>query len=77
MYLPWEKPEPPIRPARVVAEIGCNHMGRLDIAKEMIRAARVSGASVVKSQKRNPRVCLTPEEYDAPHPNPVNSFGAT
>lgn len=77
MYLPWEKPESPIRPARVVAEIGCNHMGRLDIAKEMIRAARVSGASVVKSQKRNPRVCLTEEEYNAPHPNPVNAFGPT
>ncbi|MBN2492261.1 MAG: N-acetylneuraminate synthase family protein [Planctomycetes bacterium] len=77
MYLPWEKPKPPIRPAHVVAEIGCNHLGRVDIAKELIRAARVCGASVVKSQKRNPRVCLTPEEYAAPHPNPAHAFGAT
>lgn len=77
MYLPWEKPKPPISPAKVVAEIGCNHLGRLDIAREMIRAAKVCGATVVKSQKRNPKICLTEEEYNAPHPHPANAFGTT
>ncbi len=60
-----------------MAEIGCNHMGSVDIAKEMIRAIRVSGAAVAKFQKRSPKVCLTESEYNAPHPNPVNAFGDT
>lgn len=77
MYLPWEKPVPPVPPPTVVAEIGCNHMGRVDIAREMIRVARACGAGVVKFQKRCPRVCLTPAEYAAPHPHPEHAFGRT
>lgn len=65
-------------PPRVVAEIGCNHMGDLEIAKEMISvAATFCKADYVKFQKRNNRELLTPEQYDAPHPVPGNSFGAT
>src|SRR5690606_36557209 len=62
----------------VVAEIGCNHRGDLATAKEMVRvAARICGVDVVKFQKRNPRECLTPEQYAAPHPVPANSYGPT
>jgi len=62
----------------VVAEIGCNHRGRLDTAKEMIRiAATVCKVDSVKFQKRSPRELLTPDQYDAPHPVPENAYGET
>lgn len=62
----------------VIAEIGCNHKGELDIAHEMIKvAAQFCKADVVKFQKRNNRELLSPEEFDAPHPNPSNSYGPT
>ena len=64
--------------ARLIAEIGCNHKGEMDIAKEMIAvAAKVCKADVVKFQKRNNRELLPPEQYDAPHPVPENSYGRT
>ena len=63
MYLPWEKPAPSIPPARVIAEIGGNHMGSLDIAKEMVRHAKLCGAYAVKFQKRCVRELLSEEEF--------------
>lgn len=61
-----------------IAEIGCNHMGQMDIAHEMIKvAAQFSQVNVVKFQKRTNRELLSPEEYRAPHPNPANSYGPT
>ena len=36
----------------VVAEIGCNHMGQLDIAYELIDLAKDSGADFAKFQKK-------------------------
>lgn len=63
---------------KIIAEIGCNHKGDMSIAKEMIMtAATYCKVDVVKFQKRCNRELLTPEEYSAPHPNPVNSYGAT
>lgn len=61
----------------VVAEIGCNHLGNLNIAKDMIRVASLCGAEAVKFQKRNPQELLSEEQYNEPHPNPVNSYGRT
>lgn len=61
----------------VAAEIGCNHRGDIETAKQMIRTAADAGADVVKFQKRCVRECLTPEQYNAPHPVPENSYGAT
>lgn len=64
--------------AKVVAEIGCNHKGEMNIAKEMIEiAAKTCKADYVKFQKRNNKELLPPEQYNAPHPNPVNSYGDT
>ncbi len=61
-----------------IAEIGCNHMGQMDIAREMIKvAAQFSKVNVIKFQKRTNRELLSPEEYRAPHPNPANSYGPT
>jgi len=63
---------------KVIAEIGCNHKGDIEIAKEMIETAAIfCKADVVKFQKRCNRELLTPEEYDAPHPHPENSYGPT
>ena len=35
------------------------------------------GVDVVKFQKRNPKECLTSDQYASPHPNPSHSFGST
>ena len=42
----------------IIAEIGINHNGDLDIAKKLIDVAAVSGCDAVKFQKRNPDVCV-------------------
>jgi len=62
---------------KVVAEIGCNHMGQFEIAKELIDLAKQSGAKYVKFQKRNNKELLTEAQYNTPHPVPENSFGST
>ncbi len=62
----------------VIAEAGCNHKGDMEIAKEMIKVAAVfCQADAIKFQKRCNRELLTEEQYNAPHPNPVNSYGNT
>ncbi len=62
---------------KVIAEIGCNYMGDFEIAKELIKLAKDSGADYAKFQKRNSKELLTEEQYNAPHPVPYNSYGAT
>ncbi|MGM7634563.1 N-acetylneuraminate synthase family protein [Bacillus sp. Hm123] len=63
---------------KVIAEIGCNHKGSMEIAKQMINIAAVyCKADVVKFQKRNNKELLSEEQYNAPHPNPKNSYGDT
>lgn len=60
----------------VIAEIGCNHKGNIDIAKEMIKTASIyCGVDAIKFQKRCNSELLTPEQYNAPHPNPMNAYG--
>jgi len=61
----------------VIAEIGCNHKGEMEIAKELITLAKQCKADVAKFQKRNNKELLTEEQYNAPHPNPYNSYGDT
>ena len=63
---------------KIIAEIGCNHKGDMNIAKELIMtAATYCKADVVKFQKRCNKELLSSEEYNAPHPNPANSYGDT
>jgi len=62
--------------AYVVAEIGANHQGDLETAKQMIRAAAVAGANAVKFQKRDNQALFTKEAYDAPYAS-ENAFGAS
>lgn len=62
----------------VIAEAGCNHMGQMEIAHELINTAAIfCKADAIKFQKRCPKELLTVEQYNAPHPNPANSYGAT
>jgi len=84
--MPENGMEPPEKKARVVeayplpkviAEIGCNHKGEIEVAKELLSLAKEAGADVGKFQKRTPKELLTKEQYDTPHPNPDNSYGAT
>ena len=60
----------------VIAEIGINHQGNFDLMKEMMIAAKGCGVDYVKSQKREPKVCLTEEQYNRPYDSP-HSFGKT
>ena len=62
---------------RVIAEIGCNHMGQFETAKELIRLSKECGSEYAKFQKRNSRELLTADQYDAPHPVPYNAYGVT
>jgi N-acetylneuraminate synthase len=62
---------------KVIAEIGCNHKGEMEIAKQLLKVAADSGVEVAKFQKRNNRELLTQEQYNKPHPNPINSYGDT
>lgn len=66
----YEKP-------KIIAEIGCNHKGDINIAKDLINMAVNCNVDVVKFQKRNNKELLTNEQYNAPHPNPINSYGDT
>ena len=67
-----------MEPPTLIAEIGCNHMGDLEIAKRFIDVAgSFCEIRNVKFQKRSNRDLLPPDQYDAPHPVAANSFGAT
>lgn len=43
----------------IIAEIGLNHQGDINIAKALVDVAARAGADVVKFQKRTPRLCLS------------------
>lgn len=61
-------------PCFVVAEIGINHNGDLDIARKLISAALLAGCDAVKFQKRTIEVVYAPEELAKPRESP---FGTT
>jgi sialic acid synthase len=62
---------------KIIAEIGCNHMGEIGIAKELIVLAKECGADVAKFQTRDNKLLLTEEQYKTPHLNQDNSYGNT
>lgn len=61
-------------PCFVVAEIGINHNGDLNLARKLISAAVLAGCDAVKFQKRTVEVVYTPEELARPRESP---FGET
>lgn len=50
----------------IIAEIGINHQGDINIAKRLIDIAAASGCDAVKFQKRNPDVCVPEEQKSKP-----------
>lgn len=50
-------------PVFVIAEIGINHNGSLEVAKKLIDGAVLSGADAVKFQKRTPELCVPKEQW--------------
>jgi len=63
-------------PCYVIAEIGHNHQGSVQKARELFREAQLAGAHAVKLQKRDNRTLYTRAAYDKPYDN-ENSFGPT
>ena len=53
----------------VIAEIGINHSGSLDLAKKLIDAAKWAGADAVKFQKRDISICCA-GRLDEPRQSP-------
>jgi N-acetylneuraminate synthase len=62
------------QPCYVIAEIGINHNGDLDLAKRLISVAVAAGCDAVKFQKRTVDVVYTPAELSVPRESP---FGTT
>jgi len=60
----------------VIAEIGHNHQGSVDKARELFREAKLAGAHAVKLQKRDNQGLYTRAAYNKPYDN-ENSFGST
>ena len=50
----------------IIAEIGINHQGDINIAKRLIDIASASGCDAVKFQKRNPDICVPEEQKSKP-----------
>jgi N-acetylneuraminate synthase len=50
-------------PVFVIAEIGINHNGSLELAKKLIDGACLAGADAVKFQKRTPEACVPREQW--------------
>ena len=61
-------------PCYIIAEIGINHNGSVDIAKKLIDIAVDAGCDAVKFQKRTVDIVYTPEELSKPRESP---FGLT
>ena len=54
----------------IIAEIGINHNGDINLAKDMISQAKACGADAVKLQKRDINTVYTPEFLDSPRETP-------
>ncbi|MDD5307566.1 MAG: N-acetylneuraminate synthase family protein [Deltaproteobacteria bacterium] len=62
------------QPCWIVAEVGINHNGDIDLAKKLIDIASIAGCNAVKFQKRTIEVVYSPEELAKPRESP---FGTT
>jgi len=57
-------------PVFVIAEIGINHNGSLDVAKRLIEGAKVAGCDAVKFQKRTPEICVPKDQWNIERDTP-------
>lgn len=51
------------RPVYVIAELGINHNGSIEIAKRLIDGAVLAGCDAVKFQKRTPELCVPKDQW--------------
>jgi len=58
------------QPVFVIAEIGINHNGSLELAKKMIDGAVFSGCDAVKFQKRTPELCVPKDQWEIERDTP-------
>ncbi len=58
------------QPVFIVAEIGINHNGDVDLALRLIDAAAAAGCNAVKFQKRTPELCVPANQQDRPRDTP-------
>ncbi len=58
------------RPVFVIAEIGINHNGSLELAKKLIDGAVFAGCDAVKFQKRTPELCVPRSQWDVQRDTP-------
>ena len=54
----------------IIAEIGINHNGSLDIAKKIIEGAKAAGCDAVKFQKRTPEICVPKDQWNIERETP-------
>jgi N-acetylneuraminate synthase len=57
-------------PVFVIAEIGINHNGSVEIAKKMIDGAVKAGCDAVKFQKRTPEICVPKDQWNIERDTP-------
>lgn len=62
--------------AYIIAEIGHNHQGSMEKARDLFHAAKMAGVHAVKLQKRDNKALFTKAAYNKPYEN-ENSYGAT
>ncbi|GAA2000714.1 N-acetylneuraminate synthase family protein [Brevibacterium samyangense] len=60
----------PGQPVYVIGEIGINHNGDVEIAKQLMDVAAEAGAQAVKFQKRNPDVAVPEDQKSKPRSTP-------
>ena len=57
-------------PVFIIAEIGINHNGSLDIARKLIQGAKAAGCDAVKFQKRTPEICVPKDQWNIERDTP-------
>jgi N-acetylneuraminate synthase len=57
-------------PTFIIAEIGINHNGSVDLAKKLIAGSAAAGADAVKFQKRTPELCVPKDQWDIERDTP-------
>ena len=57
-------------PVFIIAEIGINHNGSLEIAKKLIHGAKSAGCDAVKFQKRTPEICVPKDQWNIERDTP-------
>ena len=58
------------QPVYIIAEIGINHNGSIELAKKLIDGAVFAGCDAVKFQKRTPELCVPKDQWNIERDTP-------